>query len=478
MKKILLLLMVVFITTVISCKKLEDLNLDTKNATEVPSETLFANAIKALVDQETTPSVNQNVFRAFAQYWTETTYLDESKYNVLNRRIPDAEFAVLYRDVLADLKESKRIIATETDLIASADVRKNKTAITEILTVYTFQRAVDIFGNVPYDEALDINNILPSYDDAKGIYAKLFARLDAAIADLNTGAASFGTADLIYAGNVAKWKAFAYSLKLKMGITVADVLDLNPGAIISNAVSGGVFTSAAQNASFTYLTSPNYNPVYAQLVASGRYDWVVTNTIVDKMNSLNDPRRNKYFDSNLGVGIYKGGTYGAENDYALYTHITPTVQTQTRAALLIDYTEVQFYLAEAAARNLIAGSAETYYNEGITSSILFWGGTAAEATLYLANPNVNYATAPGTYKEKIGVQAWLAYYDRGLLGWTTWRRLDVPTFNPPPGMSNADIPTRFTYPIAEQTVNGANYTAAAAAVGGDKLTTKLFWDKF
>ena len=95
----------------------------------------------------------------------------------------------------------------------------------------------------------------------------------------------------------------------------------------------------------------------------------------------------------------------------------------------------------------------------------------------MLKPEVAYTTALGTNNQKIGLQSWIASYDRGLLGWTTWRRLDAPLFNPPPDLDNTDIPTRFTYPISEQTINGKNYKAASAAIGGDKLTTKLFWDK-
>lgn len=475
--------MVVIVTTMVSCKKLEEFNNNPKLATEVPSGTLFANATKNLVDQETTPSVNLNVFRAFAQYWTETTYIDESRYDVLNRKIPDNEFLTIYRDVLNDLKEAKRIVSVETDVISSAAEKKNKTAITEILTVYTFHRLLDVFGNVPYDDALDINNLAPKYDDAKTVYGKLFSRLDAAIGDLNVAEESFGDADLVYSGDVTKWKRFAYSLKLKMAMSVADVPELDPAGKVASAVAGGVFTSAAHDAIFHYMdASPNTNPVWVQLVASGRYDWVPANTIVDMMNYLNDPRRPYYFDDNkkdgLGNTIYVGGTYGSPNTYANYTHITPTLQEATREAKLIDYTEVQFYLAEAVERGFTGGSAETYYNAGITSSILYWGGSATDVATYLLNPAVAYATAAGSYKEKIAVQAWLAYYDRGLLGWTTWRRLDAPVFNPPSTMTLADIPTRFTYPIGEQTLNGTNYKAAASAIGGDKLTTKLFWDKY
>ncbi|HKR05725.1 MAG TPA: SusD/RagB family nutrient-binding outer membrane lipoprotein, partial [Bacteroidia bacterium] len=72
MKKLIIIMIAAIGLTIGSCKKLEDFNKDGKSATAVPSSTLFANALRNLVDQETTPSVNKNVFRAFAQYWTET----------------------------------------------------------------------------------------------------------------------------------------------------------------------------------------------------------------------------------------------------------------------------------------------------------------------------------------------------------------------------------------------------------------------
>lgn len=482
MKKILISLLVVITATIISCKKLVELNENNKQPEQAVSGSLFANALKSLVDQETTPSVNFNVFRAFAQYITETTYIDESEYNVLNRKIPDNEFLTMYRDVLKDFKEAQSVVDKETSVISNDIQKKNKKAICEILMVYSFHRLVDVFGNIPYDDALNIENLAPKYDDAKAIYDKLFTRLDAAIANLDVNESSFGSSDKIYNGNVTSWKRFGNSLKVKMAISVADVLELNPGAKISSAIAGGIFTASSQDAKYKYLDAqPNTNPVYVQFIASGRNDWVVANTIVDTMNFLNDPRRDDYFDQNLGAGIYTGGVYGTYNDYYSYTHVSPTVVAPTREAILINYTELQFYLAEAAERGLIGTPADavTYYNAGITSSILYWGGTAADAADYLLNPNVAYATAPGaTYKEKIGLQAWLAFYDRGLLGWTSWRRLDAPMFNYPPGQAVGSqfIPKRFTYPISEQTINGSNYKAAASAIGGDNLTTRLFWD--
>jgi hypothetical protein len=96
----------------------------------------------------------------------------------------------------------------------------------------------------------------------------------------------------------------------------------------------------------------------------------------------------------------------------------------------------------------------------------------------LLQPNVAYATAAGNYKVKIAVQKWLAYYNRGFEAWTEWRRLDAPVFNIPSGLTAADVPLRYTYPVTEQNINTLNYDKAAVSVGSDKVGVKLFWDKF
>ena len=73
--------------------------------------------------------------------------------------------------------------------------------------------------------------------------------------------------------------------------------------------------------------------------------------------------------------------------------------------------------------------------------------------------------------------SWVALYNIGFEGWTSWRRLDFPMLVAPPDAVSG-IPVRFTYPIIEQTLNAASYQSASAAIGGDAVETKLFWDKF
>ena len=108
----------------------------------------------------------------------------------------------------------------------------------------------------------------------------------------------------------------------------------------------------------------------------------------------------------------------------------------------------------------------------------YWGVSDADAAAYLAQPGVDYTSATGTYKQKIGTQKWLGLFDRGVEGWAEWRRLDFPVLNVPSGMTYSDIPVRMPYPFNENKTNKTNYDAASAAIGGDEATTKLFWDKF
>jgi hypothetical protein len=265
-----------------------------------------------------------------------------------------------------------------------------------------------------------------------------------------------------------------------MGVRVADVPELaaKSTAAIQSAVSGGVFTSNTDNAALDYASStPNTNPVWVDLVQSGRSDFVIANTIVDKMNALSDPRRSYYFDENLGTGVFTGGPYGDNNSFSAYTHVSDVVIDPTNPACLMDYSEVCFYLADAAERSISGTPADAagFYNKGITASFDYWGTSNVAA--YLINPDVNYATASGDWKVKIGTQLWLAMYNRGYEAWTAWRTYDIPGFNLP-AVSELPVPTRYTYPVNEQNLNKTNYTAASNAIGGDEQTTKIFWDKF
>ncbi|MFH1296738.1 MAG: SusD/RagB family nutrient-binding outer membrane lipoprotein [Bacteroidota bacterium] len=476
MKNILAILLILLLVS--SCKKLEDLNENIKDPTTVPGESLFTGAQLSLSNIMVTPNVNQNNFRMYVQQWTECTYTDEANYELADRRIPDNFWNALYRDVLMNLKESAKVLAETGTLPGDApSVLTNKLAIVEVVSVYAYSVLVETFGNVPYDEALNPDIVLPKYDDGLTIYKDLIARLNKAISDMDQAQGSFGGADNMNHGNVAMWFKFANSLKLRMGMLLADVDNALASTTVAEAVPN-VIMSNADNALLTYMSSqPNTNPINENLVLSGRKDFVAANTFVDVLNDLNDPRRPGFFTTVGDPPAYIGGIYGVQNDYTLYSHVADPITEATFPMDFFDLAEVEFLLAEGAERGFaVGGTAEEHYNHAITASIEFWGGTADEIAAYLADPKVAYSTATGTWQEKIGMQKWIALFNRGFEGWTVYRMLDFPVLLTPPDAVSV-LPVRLTYPIAEQTLNGANRQAAADAIGGDDVGTKLFWDK-
>lgn len=486
MKRILYFLpIILLVLAVSSCTdKFEDFNTDTKNPDAVPGESLFSNAQKELSDYLNNTNVNINIFKLVSQYWTETTYTDEANYDLITRNIAANIYSRNYLRVLKDLDEAKSII-TATDVLSSEEATKtNKLAIIEMMNVYVYAHLVDVFGAVPYTDALDIDNVYPVYDSGESIYADLFDRLDAAIAEMDPTAGSFDGADIYYGGDAAEWIKFGNTLKIRMAITTADANSAFSKTAVEEAVDGA-FTSNDDDCLLGYQqASPNYNQLYADLIASGRHDFVPANTIVDIMNEMEDPRSDAYFSDKIDTSTvdgvekyaYVGGEYGYSNSFGQCSHIGTAIQQPTFAGIMLTYSELCFYLAEAAERGYsVNGTAEEWYDKGIEASFDYWGVSGAAD--YLTQSDVAYTTATGTWREKIGLQSWLANYTRGATAYNNWRRLDYPIFNLPENAeSYSDIPVRFTFPVNEQTLNATNYAAASTMIGGDDITTKIFWD--
>jgi hypothetical protein len=181
--------------------------------------------------------------------------------------------------VIADLRESKRLI--EEDEFVAAEDKTAMMAQLEVVEVYTWFYLVTIFGDVPYSEAMDFQNPVPAYDDDAAIYADILERLDIAIGSLSSGGNGFDNADVLYDGDLDQWVKFANSLKLKMGMLLADVDNGKAKQIVEEAATN-VFASNEDNARFPYLASPpNNNPLSGNLnpAFSSRQDYVVASTI-------------------------------------------------------------------------------------------------------------------------------------------------------------------------------------------------------
>ena len=198
MKRLYIIVLVLLVFSTSCTKNFLDFNTDSKSPSAVEGEFFVTQAEKELMDQISSTNVNWNIWKLVAQYWTECQYTDESNYDILNRNIPEQIFRAYYRNVLKPLNEARKLI-TEDELVgAETEAQKqNKLFIIDILEVYCYHNLVNIFGDVPYSEALDFENISPVYDDAATIYSDLLARLNTVIAGLDVNSNSYVHADHI-----------------------------------------------------------------------------------------------------------------------------------------------------------------------------------------------------------------------------------------------------------------------------------------
>ncbi|MBN2665369.1 MAG: SusD/RagB family nutrient-binding outer membrane lipoprotein [Bacteroidales bacterium] len=496
MKKILIFISVILALS--ACTKLEDLNKNVKDFTTVSGESLYNGATRQFMIQLSTESVNLNLTLMWMQHFANTTYPDESRYDMTTRNVPVNTSNAMYRLVLSNYKEAARVLQTQPLAGISQIQRDNQLAIIEIMSVFAWSYIIENFGDMPYSEALDFSYPSPAYDDALTVYKDLIDRLDAAKAqlDLTVGGMPEGYDNICGsspAGTVM-WYKFANTLKLRMGLMLYDV-DAGYSKTVVEAAAPNVFDAGDVMTMNWLAEAPNENQQFLDFVQSGRDDYVVTSNLIDAMQpstprpdtsilivTVTDPRLRFYATPVVGSDppVFLGGAQGQANGYPSFSHVHPMHLEADRPWIISDYTEAEFLLAEAVERGFsVGGTAETHYNNAVESSILYWGGTPAEADAYLAQPSVAYATAFPSWKQKIGTQAWLAYWLRGNTLWNSYRRLDYPRlFAPPNYKQNINkVPVRLFYPIAEQTLNPDNYEAASTAIGGDSPLTRLFFDK-
>ena len=488
MKKIFLIIGALTLTlpAVSSCESdITSLNVDPKHPDTLPSQNFFTSAEYYLFEQLNTNSVNRNITRYFTQQWTETTYTDESNYDMVTRQINTNHWNFSYRNVLNTIKLGKAKLEEESKISTNPSsnpaVKNNMWAQMEILEIYTWANLVDTYNNIPYSKALSAEpggtgTLSPKYDDAKTIYVDLIKRLTAAVNMINTSAAGYEDVSS-YKGDMSKWRKLANSLKLRLGVNLSDVDAALARSTVESAVAGGVIASNADNFLVTFTPGLFSSPLYQTVnpVGSGRRDFVAANTLVDAMNAKQDPRRSKFFTT--VDGQYVGGIYGDSNNWFSYSHVADDIIKEDATADYFDYAEVSFLLAEAAQRGFaVGGSATTFYTRGIKASMDYWGVPAAEAAAYIASNPYNAAN----WKQSLGEQSWYAMYNRGFEAWTFNRRLDYPKFVNPEGSATDDVPTRMSYPAPEQSLNNANWAEAVTHLPGgkDTPTAKVFWDKF
>ena len=456
-------------------KDITSYNDQTKKPAVVPAAPLFTNATRNLSDQLASIG-GGNITLHIVGYFAQAVIEDNAQYNFQTSGMPATHWNALYKDVLSDLKRSDSILSTATSTVpADIAANTNQRAMVDVTAVYAWYILVTSFGNVPYSESLNPDNLFPKYDDQKAIMTDLLKRLDNDLSKLSTTAAGFAqTEDLWFGGTVSKWVSFANSLKVLMGMTLADVDPATSKSVVESAINNAI-SSTAQSAIMLYGSQPSNNPTYSAFVVAKRTDYIAPVTFMNQLLSNADPRLTSFFAPN-NAGQYVGAVMGVQTTYTTVSRPSKKDSASSLAYVVLDYSEMEFLRAEAIARvYTVSGTIESHYNEGIRQSLLYWGVADTAITRYLADPSVAYATAAGTDIQKIARQKWISLYMHPYHEWVDMRRLDYPVLPAPVGAVSG-FPNRLYYPQTEQTLNPSNYTQAASAVGGDKVETKLFWD--
>jgi hypothetical protein len=463
-------------------------NTDPNAITAVTPELLLPGIIRTAVNQMVDQS--WSIGNIVIQHTAKIQFVSEDRYTWGDR---DG----LWENMYDNLRNLQLLME-----ISDKNNANNYKGISLILRAWMFSILTDAYGDIPYSEATKgVSGILqPKYETQEVVYAGILNDLKTANGLLGPGETVVG--DLIYNGDVSKWRKLANSLRLRYLMRISDVKDVKAEmqAIIANPTENPIFSEANKNddnGTLRYLTSaPNQFPLYT--ARQGSFDeFRLSKNLGDKLTALNDPRITVFAqptDASVAaknpkyVGVpnglnevaaldYNGGPNNVSRAGSLFYKGSITERGLNVAkGYIMGYPELQFILAEASRKGLIktASTAKFHYEEGIKAAFDY-----ADVTMpanYLTSPGVAYSDANAL--TLIGTQKWIALFFTGLEAWFDWRRTGIPTITA--GVDNVNggkVPVRFAYPRSEQTLNPNSLNEAVARQGADNYNTKVWWDK-
>lgn len=475
MQKNYLFILVTLTFATISCnKELDRINLNPNATEKAQPDYLLTAAIKNTADAYWGTANNMNSTLLFVQHWSKIQYTEEDRYIFSNSSFTSL-WTTGYSQSITGLNN---IIQLGTTLN-----NPNYKGVALVLRSWVFLLLTDAYGDIPYKQAGAIDSfITPVYDRQKDVYYGLLDDLKAAKASLNpSGKAIAG--DIVYNGNINRWKKLANALRLRIALRIADRDAVKAKQVLADIANegDGYISDNADNAQLVYLTSPQQNPVNA--LFETRDDYRISKSVVDKLFQLNDPRLPVYASKTQTVtpqeyvGVPNGLTTSDASNLGFAKTSRPGAYflAAQAPAVIFSYAELLFDRAEAAARGFTAEDPADLYQQAIKASFKQYGISDAAAANYIAQTAVQYDAA--NFRKSIGEQKWVALFGEGLEAFAEWRRLDYPQLSPAvAGVLNGKIPVRFIYPGTEQSLNGQNYKAAVASQGADLLTTKLWFD--
>ena len=501
-----------------SCNKgFEDLNTDPVNFLETTSDKLLAPALVNSI----WPGMSRN--RSFNNELMQVTVSQSDGDNTV--------FRYAFRTSMSDYLWNAWFVQLtnfkQVDSLARTAQTPNTSyqGIGKICKVWLFANLTDIYGDIPYSDALegDQGNLIPVFDKQKDIYLDLFKQLEEANTLLAGGSTIVVSSDPMYKGDIAKWRKFGNSLYLRLLMRISGKAEVQDQCIakikeiVENPGQYPIFQSNADCARLlwtggTSTTDPYTSPFVNGIRAQDFRGPALCSFFLDNLVSWSDPRyvsSTPYGSGSIGrLGISQasgGGWYGVPSGYIpgngdtkgcyfqsydnTSTGGTWSLQQNANTGIIMQYSEVQFILAEAAAKGWIDGDTKTFFYQGIASAINYWvpnfneSITHANFTTHLTNLDAagelwDDNSPLETKMEMIHLQKYYALFMTDLQQWFEYRRTGHPVLPKGPGLMNGGVmPARLVYPVYVQAANPVNYKAAVAAQGPDEIFTNVWWQR-
>lgn len=430
-----------------------------------------------------------------------------ANFNQDNKSVSSGNWNNFYQN---NIKELTDVIAKTKDVPA----RSNLYNMARIWQAYSFMILTDTYGDIPYTQAgksyLE-GIVTPAYDAQESVYTAILSELDAASAALDATKAKV-TSDLLYDGDVVKWKRLGYSLLLRAAMRLSKVNPTKAAEYVGKAVAGGVMQSNADNAIVRHNASFT-NPIGSQLNGGQSAFFYLAEDFVDFLSKSNDPRltsiavryvgatsgaqqvesrANRTAATQIGAPLgYDNTTISkavAEKKLASLWDYSQLDRTRmgglTAPSFLVTYAQTQLLLAEAIHRKWTTGTAATAYSNGIRAhmqQLASYGTSTAIADATINTFVQNNTLTAGKELEQINTQYWVATFLNGPESWANFRRSGFPVLTPNtfPGTDLKTEPfiRRLTYTDAELNVNKNNVQQAISRQGANLMDTRIWWDK-
>jgi len=338
------------------------------------------------------------------------------------------------------------------------ELKSNVAYMAQIWKVQVMLRITDYIGDIPYTEAANADGTLPKYDTQKEVYYAMFDELKEAASKLDASKPNIGNYDVLYQGDVEKWKKFANSLRLRMAVRILDVDAAKAKEEIKSAINAGVFASASDEAAMAmgdestsdYVHNPFYygrNSSHSAVHMSLAFYNIVANlggiawpTAADQAKNPNiqdnivnspagchpamvDPRAVIQFETVGQRGVkdanYTGWFRGSEPGHCTDATLSGEMDngdnatnysamgsffytTANKPWMIMKYAEVCFLKAIAVVKGAYTGDAKAFYEAGIKADMAYYGVPAETVSAYLTSTEKNVNGTSVAYSDNSG----------------------------------------------------------------------------